>query len=110
MLQGWQRYKSDPDPRVRERFVWEMEKLRGPYNAALWAMERQLRRANHDVGERVRALRREVEKEFGMAAKMTARLLGPVLLWTTRREEKRLARGKTYEPPTFLERTNWVEA
>jgi radical SAM superfamily enzyme YgiQ (UPF0313 family) len=110
MLQGWQRYKSDLDPRVRQRFVWEMEKLRGPYNAALWAMERQLRRANSDVGERVRTLRREVEKEFGLATKMTARLLGPVLLWTTRREEKRLAQGKTYEPPTFLERTNWVEA
>jgi hypothetical protein len=37
-------------------------------------------------------------------------LLGPVLLWTTRREERRLARGKTYEPPTILERSNWVEA
>lgn len=37
-------------------------------------------------------------------------VLGPVLLWTTRREEKRLARGKTYEPPTILERSNWVEA
>jgi hypothetical protein len=33
-----------------------------------------------------------------------------VLLWTTRREERRLARGKTYEPPTILELSNWVEA
>jgi len=37
-------------------------------------------------------------------------VLGPMLLWSTRREEKRLARGKTYEPPTILERRNWVEA
>jgi uncharacterized Tic20 family protein len=37
-------------------------------------------------------------------------LLGPVLLWTTRREERRLARGKTYEPAMILERSNWVEA
>jgi hypothetical protein len=36
-------------------------------------------------------------------------LLGPILLWTTRREERRLARGQTYEPPTVLERSNWVE-
>jgi len=31
-------------------------------------------------------------------------------LWTTRREERRLAKGKTYEPPKFLERTNWEPA
>jgi uncharacterized Tic20 family protein len=39
-----------------------------------------------------------------------AGLLGPVLLWTSRREEKRLAQGKTYEPQTFIEHRNWVEA
>jgi len=41
---------------------------------------------------------------------MLPSVLGPVLLWTTRREERRLARGKTYEPPTILERSNWAEA
>jgi hypothetical protein len=35
------------------------------------------------------------------------RLFGPVLVWTTRREEERLARGVTYEPRTFIERRNW---
>jgi hypothetical protein len=35
-------------------------------------------------------------------------VLGPILLWTTRREEHRLAKGRTYEPPTFIERRNWV--
>ena len=34
--------------------------------------------------------------------------MGPVLLWTTRREDRRLATGVTYEPPTFLERRNWI--
>ena len=57
-----------------------------------------------------RTLRREVEKEFGVAARLARTFLGPVLLWTTRREEKRLAAGKTYEPPTIVERSNWVEA
>jgi hypothetical protein len=41
---------------------------------------------------------------------MLPSVLGPVFLWTTRREDKRLAQGKTYEPPTILERSNWVEA
>jgi radical SAM superfamily enzyme YgiQ (UPF0313 family) len=108
MLQGWKRYKNYPDPRVRERFRWEMTKLRGGYNAALWAMEREFRRVNRGVSEQIHTLRQEVESEFGMAARVAARALGPVLLWTTRREEKRLAAGKTYEPPTIVERSNWA--
>jgi hypothetical protein len=32
------------------------------------------------------------------------------MLWSTRREERRLAQGKVYEPPTFIERHNWVGA
>src|SRR5450756_1788771 len=38
MLQGWQRYKDYPDPRVRERFTREVKKLSSAYNAALWVM------------------------------------------------------------------------
>ena len=43
-------------------------------------------------------------------SRLAANLAGPVLLWTTRREDKRLARGVTYEPPTILERRNWTPA
>ncbi len=108
MLQGWKRYKDYPDPRVRERFAREMTKLRSGYNAALWVMEREFRKINRSVSEQIHGLRRDVEKEFGLAARLTANLLGPALLWTTRREERRLAAGQTYEPPTILERRNWV--
>jgi radical SAM superfamily enzyme YgiQ (UPF0313 family) len=108
MLQGWQRYKDYPDARVRERFTRQMKKLSGAYNAALWVMEREFRKVNRGVSERIHQLRREVEAEFPVASRLTAAALGPVLLWTTRREEKRLAAGRTYEPPTFLERSNWV--
>ena len=31
-------------------------------------------------------------------------LAGPYVLWKMRKEEKRLANGWTYEPPTFYER------
>jgi hypothetical protein len=31
-----------------------------------------------------------------------------VLLWSTRREERRLAEGATYEPRTIIERRNWT--
>ena len=30
-----------------------------------------------------------------------------MLLWNVRREEKRLAKGETYEPRTIIERRNW---
>jgi radical SAM superfamily enzyme YgiQ (UPF0313 family) len=108
MLLGWQRYKDYPDPRVRERFARQVKKLSGAYNAALWVMEREFKKVNRTVSERIHKLRREVEKEFPVIARLTAALLGPILLWTTRREENRLASGRTYEPPTFVERRNWI--
>jgi len=110
MLEGWKRYRDYPDPRVRERFAREMSKLRSGYNASLWGMERQFREVSETVSARIQALRAEVEKEFGISARLNARILGPLLLWTSRREARRLARGKTYEPPTFRERTNWLPA
>jgi hypothetical protein len=110
ILQGWQRYKDYPDPRVRERFEREVKKLRSAYNAALWVMEKEFKKVNRSVSERIHKLRREVEKESPVMARLTAAILGPILLWTTRREENRLAKGRTYEPPTFLERRNWVPA
>ena len=110
LMAGWKRYKDWPDARVRERFAREMGRLSGIYSSALWAMERQFRKVDRDVSEQIHALRREFNQESGVMARMLPAVLGPVLLWTTRREEKRLARGKTYEPPTILERSNWVEA
>jgi radical SAM superfamily enzyme YgiQ (UPF0313 family) len=110
MLQGWQRYKDYPDARVRERFARQRKKLVGAYNAALWVMEREFKKVNRSVSEQIHKLRREVEKEFPVVARLTAASLGPILLWSTRQEEKRLAAGRTYEPPTFVERRNWSSA
>ena len=108
MLQGWQRYKNYPDLRVRERFQRENVKLRTAYSAALWASEKYFRKVNREVSEQIHELRRQIAQEFGTISRLAANLIGPVLLWTTRREERRVAAGKTYEPPTFVERRNWV--
>jgi len=107
MLQGWRRYKNYPDLRVRERFERENTKLRTAYSAALWAAEHYFEKINKDVSRQIRELRREIAKEFGVTARVAANVVGPVLLWATRREDRRLARGVTYEPPTILERRNW---
>ena len=93
LLDGWRRYKDYPDTRVRERFARDAVKLRTAYSAALWAMEKQFRDLNTRVSDEIRALRQDVEGEF-IAARVSGLLGGPLLLWTSRREEKRLAGGK----------------
>ncbi len=110
IFQGWKRYRNSPDARVRERMKFEAMKLRTTYNAALWAMEKRLKKTNSAVSARIRELRREIEHEFGLATRSLRMVVGPLLLYTSKREDRRLAAGKTYEPPTFVERRNWAEA
>ncbi|MDR3746889.1 MAG: cobalamin-dependent protein [Acidobacteriota bacterium] len=110
IFQGWKRYHDHPDLRVRERMANEAVKLRTTYDAALWVMEKRLKKTNAEVSARIRELRRQVEHEFGIATRMLRAVVGPFLLWTSKREDRRLARGKTYEPQTFVDRRNWVEA
>jgi radical SAM superfamily enzyme YgiQ (UPF0313 family) len=109
-FQGWKRYKNHPDIRVRERFHRETRMLRHAYAGVLWAMEHRLNRANRTVATQIRDLRKELEQEFGLIAAAAGRLLGPVLWWTSLREDKRLARGRQHEPPTIIDRRNWMEA
>ena len=107
-FEGWMRYKNDADARVRARFAWEARALRDGYAAALWAMEKRLRRTNRAASEKIGELRRAIGREFGLASRVMSRALGPLLLWTAGREEKRLARGSTYEPRVIIERRNWT--
>ena len=65
IFQGWKRYKNYPDARVRQRIANEAVKLRTTYDAALWAMEKRLKKTNAAVSARIRELRREIEHEFG---------------------------------------------
>ena len=109
LFNGWKRYHDHPDARIRTRFAHEARKLRTTYNAALWAMEKRLRRTNPEVSARMRALRREIESAFGISTRLMRMVVGPVLFLTSKREDRRLAQGITYEPPTFVERSNWVE-
>ncbi len=109
-LEGWRRYKDHPDRRIRERFEWEVRSLRTGYGALLWAMERRLKDTNPPVSAQVRVLRQDIGREFGPVSRLVSRLAGPFLLGATIREEKRLARGVTYEPEPILERRNWLLA
>jgi radical SAM superfamily enzyme YgiQ (UPF0313 family) len=107
LLAGWKRHKDHPDPRVRARFHRDSRVLRYAYPACLWAMERRLQAANPGIARRVRALREELEREFGLLTAVARRVLGPVLWWTSWREERRWAANKSFEPGLILDRKNW---
>jgi hypothetical protein len=103
LLRGWLALKDHPDPRVRTRVAFETKDLATQYAGALWASERWFARENPALAARLRATRRGIEQEFGWRARVAARVIGPVVLATLWREDRRLRRGRTYEPPTFYE-------
>ncbi len=105
-FRGYLRHRHHADARVRRRVAQEATTLT-TYVALLYAMERRI---DGEVRTRVARLRRDIERELGLPALLVSRLFGPVLAWSTGREEKRLARGKTYEPPTIIERQRWTRA
>jgi radical SAM superfamily enzyme YgiQ (UPF0313 family) len=107
-LAGWKRYKNHPDPRIRRRIAWESQDLATTFSAVIWAMKRYYRK-NPPMRAKMSHLLRELYQEFGWKSRLAAAVGGPYVLWKTRREEKRLARGWTYEPPTFYETNDFVE-
>jgi radical SAM superfamily enzyme YgiQ (UPF0313 family) len=106
--EGWKRYGRDGDARVRARFNAEAASLRRGYGAALWAMQRYLRGSNQPVSERIAELQKQIEREFGVAARVLDRVIGPLLLWSARRECVNHPHGRLLEPRTFIDRRNWT--
>jgi radical SAM superfamily enzyme YgiQ (UPF0313 family) len=109
MFAGWMRHKNHPDRRVRERLARDVRVLRHAWVGLLQGMEYRLESSNPAIASRIRVLRKEMQREFGLIAVVAAKLLGPVLWWTSLREERRLAQGQSYEPATIIDRRNWVE-
>jgi radical SAM superfamily enzyme YgiQ (UPF0313 family) len=102
LLRGWQRYKDHPDLRIRRRFEWEARDLPVKFTAALWAAKRWFR-STPDLKERIGETLTEVYREFGLKARIAGPTAGRFVLRRLKAEQKRLARGWTYEPPTFYE-------
>jgi radical SAM superfamily enzyme YgiQ (UPF0313 family) len=103
MLTGWKRHKDHADSRVRRRFAWEARDLPSLYSAVV-AAARLHYRGNPILRAKTDALLKDLHREFGLKSRFYAAVGGPYVLWKMRREEARLARGWTYEPPTFYER------
>jgi radical SAM superfamily enzyme YgiQ (UPF0313 family) len=103
MLLGWRRHRDHPDARVRRRVARESASLGRSYAAALGAIRSHYRR-DPALRAKLDAIHAELVGEFGWRARLNSWVGGWVLRRTLRREEKRLARGWTYEPPTFYEK------
>ena len=102
ILAGWKRYKNHPDPRVRRRFAWEARDLASIYSAVV-AAARLHYRGNPALRAKMDALLEGLHCEFGLKSRFYSAVGGRYVHWKMRREEARLARGWTYEPPTFYE-------
>ena len=102
-LRGWKRYKNHPDARIRARFAYEAKNLPLKYAGIVWAARQHLR-DRPEMWKLMTDLLEEFHAEFGLRSRVGAAISGRYLLYTVRREEKRLAEGWTYEPPTFYER------
>jgi radical SAM superfamily enzyme YgiQ (UPF0313 family) len=107
MYEGWKRHSQDADQRVRQRFELEMSAFKHGHGAALWAMERYLRKSNRAVSAKIASLRRQIEGELGLACRVIDAGLGSLLLWSARREAALYPQGRPLEPRTFVERRNW---
>jgi radical SAM superfamily enzyme YgiQ (UPF0313 family) len=108
MYEGWKRYGQESDARVRARYLAEAASLRRGYGAALWAMQRYLRGSNQAISERIAELQRQIECEFGVVSRLLDRVIGPLLLWSARREGATYPQGRPLEPRTFVDRRNWA--
>jgi len=101
-LAGWQRYKNHPNPRIRDRFAWELKGYSTFMAGALWASRRWFR-DNPVVAGKMSAILRDIRRQFGLKSRLAAPLVGRYLLMSLRREDKRLRRGQTWEPPTYYD-------
>jgi len=101
-LKGWQRYKNHPIKAIRERFAWESRDLAVTYAGVMWAA-RHWFRDNLTVSAKISQVLHDLYHEFGLKSRLLAPLVGRYLRFTMAREDRRLRRGQTYEPPTLCD-------
>jgi len=108
-LAGWKRYKRNRDRRIVRRFAWEARELATTF-AAVAAAARRYYRDEPAMHEKISTILKDLYREFGLKARLSSILGGRYLLRKIRQEQKRLAAGWAYEPPTFYEKNGGFEA
>jgi hypothetical protein len=106
-LAGWKRYKNHPDQCIRDRYAWESRELSTTFSAVVGAAKLYYRN-NPVMYAKMSALLRDLHAEYGWKSRIWSAIGGRWVLRQVRKEEKRLAAGFSYEPPTFYERNDLV--
>ena len=101
-LQGWSKLKDHWDGRVRDRINRECADMPTVQAGVLWASEKW-RETSEQMREKLKSLRKSLEAEFGWKAKVSAPLVGRYIRFKMALEQRRISKGRTYEPPTFYE-------
>ncbi len=102
MLAGWKNLKNHPDPCVRKRLKHECLLIKTSYAGAVWAMKRWYRHDTLIFNEASDVLK-GLYDEFGWKTRIAASITGIFAHLCMVRENRRLARGWTYEPSTRYE-------
>ena len=103
LLRGFLALGRHPDPRVRDRVLFETKDLATAVlggSVGVRALVPRLARRSPPGCARSGGAS---SATFGWKAWLAARVVGPVVLFTLWREERRLRRGVTYEPETFYD-------
>jgi radical SAM superfamily enzyme YgiQ (UPF0313 family) len=104
-LAGWKRHRNHPEARIRRRYAWEARELATTFSAAVGAAKLYYR-GNPAMFAKMSALLADLHRALGWKSRLFSALGSRYVLWKIRREEKRLAAGWTYEPPTFYEKND----
>lgn len=102
LMNGWKKYKNHPEARVRKRFARELKKMSIFYSGALWAT-RYWFNGNSRIVRRMTNTLNNIYQEFGLKTRVSAPIVGRIILYFLRKEESRLKSNHVYEPPTFYE-------
>jgi radical SAM superfamily enzyme YgiQ (UPF0313 family) len=102
LMNGWMKYKNYPEARVRKRYAMQTEKMPTLYAGAIWAT-RYWFKDNQRIVRNFTEVLRDVYREFGLKARITAPLVGLIVLYLLHKENKRLEDNPIYEPPTVYE-------
>lgn len=103
-LAGWKRYRRHPDLRVRRRHAQEAKQLPTQFAAIVWACKKYYRRRKFVMHHKMSEVLLDLRRNFGFKSWFFSTVGGRYVYWMMKREQRRLARGWTYEPPMFLKR------
>ncbi len=102
VLNGYQRYGLGGDSRIRRRILLEAKGLWTFFAASVWATRKWFA-DNPGVSQRMDKLLADLYREFGWKVRLAAPIVGLVIYYAMKREDRLLRNGRTYEPPQYYE-------